>query len=104
MILKSFKQALMRKIEERTKEKEELNEIEKEQRAVTEDDSISKKKSQCMKILGEKIYNDVYNYLKEASIKGIPHSVMMKEISNRVENDNNKLKAIFTLKQIINIE
>lgn len=104
MILKSFKQALMRKLDERTKEKEELNVIENEQRAVPKTDSVSEKKTKCKKMLGEKVYNEAYNYLKKVKTKNIPHKTMVKEINNIVGKGNNKMKAILILKQIIDNE
>ena len=97
----SFKQALTRKVEDKKKENEELQKIENEQRAVTQVRTLKQRKEQALKILGPELFEKIYIYLKKALTANINPVSLQKELMAIVNNDKQKMDAVFNIEQII---
>ena len=101
----TYKRALMKKVEDRAKEQEELIKIEKEQRQVEPIANLTLgKKGFCIKALGLEMYDKVYRYLLKAKKSRIDHATMQKELLMLVNNNKDKMNVVFTIDQMIESE
>ena len=103
-IITSFKRALTINVADRRKEEEKLQKIEEEQKSIILNDSVIGKKTQCIKILGDLVYKQVYNYMQNANTKQLNYKTIAKDVSEIVGKDKEKMNATFVVKQIAEIE
>lgn len=107
-IVNLCKGILLTKKEDQAKEKEELAKIENEQKLaaqlITQYDLHWKMKEQCIKILGEEMYNKIYMCLKRNKEKDTDFFVVQNEIKLLVGNDKEKINKAFLIDQIIECE
>lgn len=92
---------LEKKKEDRIKDAQEYSKILSEQQIIIQADPNGKKKEKCIQILGEELYNKVYDCLKKAREK---NSFKINELKQLVGNDKEKLNISFLIEQIIDSE
>lgn len=103
-ILKLYTEALYRKPEEKGKERETLLQIEKEQMAASPMNQYADLKANCIKALGESLYEKMYSLMKTARIKKMSHQDLQKALLALPGMDKIKLNRAFAIDQIIDKE
>ena len=61
-------------------------------------------KEQCIKALGEEMYNKIYQYLKKNEGKTADLFAFQNELKTLIGNDKDKINKAFLIEQIIECE
>jgi len=102
--MNSFKSALMKKVEDRKKEMEEIKKIESEQKKISPISNMQGKKALCLRVLGPELYEKVYAYMKKAKSARVDFPIIQKEVQILVGKDKDKMNMVFFIDQIVETE
>ncbi len=100
----SFKKALTRKAEEIAKDEAMLRNIEKEQKAAGPASNMAGMKARCLEILGPKVYEEMYGFLKKARSTRLDMGRVQEKLAEMVGGDKLKMNMAFLIDQIIEQE
>ena len=103
-VIDDVKKSLMRNEADKEKQRNELKQIETEQKAQAPNNFIIVMKAQCVKCFGEELYNKIYSYLMKAKTTNIDFNIMQRDINTMVGKDKDKMNMVFFIDQLVDKE